>query len=258
VHQLLAEAGLPVPEHVVVDVREHRRAEEFLRVAGPCVVKPARGGGGEGVTGAVRHPEQLRRALQHSSRYDSRALVERQASGDIYRALVLDGEILGVIRRRRPHISGDGRSTIEALVFREYDRRLALPDEPQLKPFVVDLDCLFTLAAAGFSLDGVLPPGATVEIKTVSNYNSTADNETIAPDRFSELRDDVAAAARTLQLRLSGIDVVTPTLDKPLGAVGGVILDVNPTPGLHHHQHVADPANAPPVAVRVLEELLRN
>ena len=45
-YRLLADSGLPVPLHELVDTRRTAAAEEFLaRTGGPCIVKPARGRG---------------------------------------------------------------------------------------------------------------------------------------------------------------------------------------------------------------------
>src|SRR5204863_8539734 len=50
VHQLLAPAGLPVPEHVVVDAGDIDTARAFLaRVRPPLIVKPGEGTAGEGI-----------------------------------------------------------------------------------------------------------------------------------------------------------------------------------------------------------------
>ena len=63
------------------------------------------------------------------------------------------------------------------------------------------------------------------------------------------------AAAATLGVRLAGVDVVAPDVETPLVASGGVVLEVNPIPGLQHHYNVAEPEAATPVAVPVLEAL---
>jgi cyanophycin synthetase len=58
-------------------------------------------------------------------------------------------------------------------------------------------------------------------------------------------------------LRLAGVDLVAPSLDGSLAETGGVVLEVNCTPGLHHHYLVADPEGATRVAVPILERLLQ-
>src|SRR3954471_12599556 len=64
-------------------------------------------------------------------------------------------------------------------------------------------------------------------------------------------------AALAVGLRLAGVDVITPDASQPLERAGGVVAEVNGTPGIHHHYHVADGANATPVAVPILELALQ-
>jgi cyanophycin synthetase len=253
-YRLLADAGLPVPEHALMSVRAVADAEAFVaRVGGPCIVKPARGGGGAGVTGEVRTPAQLRRALVSAARFDSDVLLEHQVAGDSYRVLLLDGEVLDVIKRARPTITGDGRSTIEELMFREYATRIAADDASGLKPFVVDLDCLFTLAAAGRTIHTVLAAGEAARLKTATNFNSADESETLPAPYPEALIDLARRAATAVGSRLAGVDVVAADSS---AAAGAVVLEVNATPGLTHHYNVADPSSSSRIAVPILAALL--
>lgn len=256
VYTVLAEAGLPIPERLSFAANDLGAARRFLARARPCVVKPARGTGGDGVTGEIRSANELRRAVLAASRFGPQLLIENQVSGEVFRFLVLDGQVLDVVRRRRPAIMGDGRSTVEELIFAEHDRRVRGEGNPGLKPFIVDLDCILSLKRAGVTLRTVLPQGSSLPIKTVTNYNSPEDNETFRGPISPALTTEVVAATEVLGLRLSGIDVVTPTTSAGLAASGGAIIDVNEAPGLHHHAHVAGADRGTRVAVPILRALL--
>src|SRR5437773_9292197 len=251
-YERLTAAGLPVPEHLAFEAGEISAARSFLAHGPvPCVVKPASGGGGDGVTGHIRSASELRRAVLAASRYGRRLLIERQLAGDVIRLLVLDGEVIDVVQRLRPSITGDGRSTVEELMFAEYDCRIRADDNPGLKPFGVDLDCLLALRHAGVKLGEVPAAGVTVEVRTVTNYNRPTDNRVLTA-ASPELCAEAVVAAAALRLRLAGDDVVTPTPAASLAASGGAIIDVNATPGLHHHAHVADGGGATRVTVPIL------
>jgi cyanophycin synthetase len=191
-----------------------------------------------------------------ASRFVPQLLIERQLAGDVFRFLVLDGQILDVVRRLRPAIIGDGRSTVEELISAEYDRRIRGDGNPGLKPFAVDLDCIFSLRRAGIPLRSVPPRGSTVRLKTVTNYNRPEDNHTLRTAISPALSAEAVAAATILGLRLAGVDVVSPTPSASLAASGGAIIDVNALPALHHHAHVADADAAGRVAVPILRALL--
>ena len=250
VHGLLTAEGLPVPEHV-----ERGDPEELLR-QGPVVVKPADGTGiGAGVTGNVRTARQLAVARAAAERYGPRVLVERSVAGEVYRLLLLDGQLLDVVRRGPPEVTGDGRSTIVELVARENRRRLEAAGEEGLSLVRPDLDFVYTLQAAGRSPDSVPSDGERVPVKSVTNQNRADENETVR-DVAPEVVAEAAASARVVGLRLAGVDLIAPSLDRSLAETGGVVLEVNCTPGLHHHYLVADRKHATRVAVPILQLLL--
>jgi cyanophycin synthetase len=256
-YALLIRAGVRVPEHIVVRRSDRRAARSFLETGpAPVVVKPARGGGaGLGVTPSIETVSQLERALRRAGSTAERLIVERQAVGEQFRFLLLDGKLLDVIRRDRPQVVGDGTSTIEELMFAEYDRRLETDTEEGMKPFPVDLDCLFTLERQGLRLSTPPPKGTTVVVKSASNISGGRACVTVREPADPEVLREVRAAAAAVGVRLAGVDVVAPDIERSLASSNGVVLEVNPIPGLHHHYNVAEPEAATPVAVRVLEAL---
>lgn len=259
VHGWLTGAGIPVPEHHAFDYGDLDSGVRFLEGVGEaCVVKPGSGsGGGWGLAGNVRTREQLARAVLNASRYSSRILIERQVAGDLHRVLVLDGEVIDVVRRRSPTVEGDGRSSVRELIAAENRRRLDARGQAGLWPLRVDLDCLFALEARGEGLDAVPPSGAEVTVKHVTNENRLEDNFTVPPSGVGAgIREEARLAAELVGLRLAGLDVIATDLSSSLADSGGVVLEVNGAPGLSHHYHVADRAKATRVAAPILEKLL--
>jgi hypothetical protein len=259
VHELLTKAGVPVPEHVEWSFSDPAPALAFMqRVGGPTVVKAASGtGGGEGTTAGVDTPARLMRARLQAGRFGGRLLIERQVPGPVHRLLFLDGELIDVIRHVPPRLTGDGSATVQELLDRENARRLEAAGAAGLSLLDVGLDTVFTLERQGLRLDSVVPADTTIAIQTVTNDNRIEDTETIADPLDPELVDAARRAARAVGLRLAGVDVITPDAAQPLERAGGVVAEVNGTPGIHHHYHVADTAKATPVAVPILERVLQ-
>lgn len=258
VHELLTQARLPVPEHLRFDARDVAPARAFLDLAGggPCVVKPMGGAGGSGTTSSVRTASHLGRAVLRAQRHGRSLLIERQVPGDLYRFLFLDGELLDVIRRRAPRVRGDGRSSLAALIASENRRRFA--DAGVERPWLlrVDLDAVLTLERHGLTLSSVPREGEWVAVKTAVSQNGPHDNESVLGEVGPELVAEARTAAGLLGIRLAGVDVITADPRSGLGASGGVILEVNATPGLHYHYEVRDRDLAVPVAVPILRRLL--
>lgn len=258
VTRLLADAGLPTPEQLEFTRATLGHAESFLANRhGAFVVKPASGtGGGTGVTTGVRTASELRRASRRAARFDRRLVIERQVEGSVFRLLFLDGELLDVVRRRPPTVTGNGHSGIRDLIVAT-DRRRALDSADEgVEPLSIDDDSLITLARAGMSLRTRPGLGVAVAVKTATNQNGPRDNEVYRGALSDTLVADAARAASLLRLRLAGVDVVTPDPTVRLAESGGVLIEVNGAPGLHHHYQVQNPKAATPVAVAILRRLL--
>jgi cyanophycin synthetase len=180
-------------------------------------------------------------------------LVERQVAGDQFRILVLQGEILLVLRRARPRVTGDGEASVAELIWREYESRLKLGEARGLKPFKIGLDCLHTLEEQGLSLASVPPAGASVTVMTATNFGGSRDSEVVTTPLSAALEADVLRAVGVLGLRLAGLDLITPNPSKPLDAGGGVILDVEPAPALHN---LGDASTTVSVLAAILRALL--
>ena len=140
-------------------------------------------------------------------------------------------------------------------MFAEYDRRLETDTTEGMKPFPVDLDCLFTLEKQGLRLSTRLPEGVTVVVKSASNVSGGRTCVPLREPVAGEVVAEVRASAAAVGVRLAGVDVVAPDVGRALASSGGVVLEVNPIPGLQHHYNVAEPEAATRVAIPVLEAL---
>jgi len=259
VDRLLVAAGVNTAEPVESVFGDPRPAIELLQRVGRCVVKPASGtGGGEGVTADVRDRADLLHARLRAARFDDVLLTEPHASGPLYRLLLLAGELLDVIVDRPPHVVGDGRSTVEELIAAENRRRMDAAGEAGLELLELDLDTALTLRRAGLALRARPAEGREVAVKSVTNDRRLEDSHTYRAEVHPEVLRQVAAAQRALGLRLVGIDVIAPRIDRPLAETGGVVIEVNGTPGIHRHYQVADRARATPVADQILERALQD
>ena len=255
-YRILEAESLPVPRHATYALGTIERAAEFLATAGrDCVVKPAAGtGGGRGVTTGVRTRWQLARASALAAVYGDALLIEEQVSGDNYRLLYLEGELVDAFVRQSPTVVGDGRSSVARLVHAVNDQRLRSAAGVSQVLLTVDMDMRRTLAKQGRSLRSVPPPGAEVILKTVVNENAGADNACAMKRLCASVVDECARAVRALGVRLAGVDVITTDPTRRLKDAGGVVLEVNAPPNFYYHYNKR--GGSFPVAKHVLKRLL--
>jgi cyanophycin synthetase len=251
-YRLARDAGVPVAEHRVVRLANVAAARSLLlERPGLYVVKPARGSSsGIGVTTCVSTPEELEAAAVLASLFCDELLVERMVPGESYRLLFLDGEFLHAVRRRGTRVVGDGRSTVAELLRRQ-------PDAGRL-----DALAEMTLGAQGLGPASVPAAGRSVLVRGLPPGTSRSrELRTIYDEPATELLhpEVVAAAGRVVQAlgsQFAGVDVVTADPAVPLDRSGGVFLEINTTPGIHHHCLEAEGGQTSAVATRVLQFLL--
>jgi cyanophycin synthetase len=259
-HAVLTEAGLPVPAYRTVALDALDEASDFLLEQGRVVVKPASStGAGSGVTGGVRTRADLLRARIVAARHDSeRMLLERHAEGEEYRVLVLDGEPIGVVRREPPRVSGDGASSVAALVDAENARRRQAQGTAGLWALHLDLDALIALRGQSLSVRSAPAAGRVVAIKSTTSEGSERDATVVGLDdpALAGIVGDAARAATAIGARLASVEMVTPDPARPLADAGGVVVEVNTTPGIAQHYLVRNPDDVVPVAEAVLRRLV--
>ena len=255
VHRRLCQGGLPTPRFLEFRLDQSAPAIEFLEnAATPCVMKPAHGtGGGQGVTTGIRTRSQLARALAAAGRFGIDLLIEEQVAGDNFRLLYLDGVLLDAVRRQPPSLVGNGSSSIRALIHHENARRSRGWETAQVT-IQVDRELKGTLANQALSLRSIPAKGERVILKTVVNDNTTEDNHPALHSVCDEVSEAGARAAHLLGVRLAGVDIITTNPGRPLAETGGVVLEVNTTPGLYHHKR----GDQCPVAESLLEAMLQH
>lgn len=255
VHGCLSNAGLPTPDFLLFATDELNFAHEFHRDRSTCVVKPAFGtGSGHGVTTGIETASQLKKAALTAAAFCPELIIEEQVPGENYRLLFLDGRLLDAVHRRPPTVTGDGRRSIRELVEASNKVRLAAGYEVAQVVLAFDADMKRTLRRAGLALSSVPADGAVVVLKTAINDNQADENESATDILAQSVIEACRRAAVATGVRLAGVDIITTAPDRSLEDCGGVILEVNTTPGLHVHYHKRGDATR--VAVPIVEASL--
>jgi cyanophycin synthetase len=234
---LLDQAGVPVPAGSTVAT-----LDQALRVArrlgGPVTVKPLDANQGKGVTVACTTREEIGRAFDFARKYGDHVIVEEHLQGRDYRVLVTGRKVAAASWRRPPHVTGDGVSTIRALVDAE-NRNPARGDGHANILTKIPLDdlALQVLASQGWDLDAVPPEGRVVDLRGNANLSTGGTAEDVTDLLPEETRDICIRAARTIGLDVAGIDIVCQDIARPLRGQKGGIIEVNAAPGIRMHQY---------------------
>ncbi len=256
-HRLLEEMGYRTPRFLEFSLDSLDAADRFrVELGAPVVVKPASGtGGGNGVTTGVDSSGAMRRASHRAAADHRRMLVEEQVSGDSYRVLYLDGQFVDIVRRDPPRVVADGVSTIAGLMRAETLARLQASPLMALHPLSVDLECDVALRNQGLMRSSVPEAGRSVIAKAVVNQNAARENHCVRDEVHPSIVQMGHEIVSAFGIELGGLDLLTPDITRPLDEVGGVINEVNTTPGLHHHALMSEESKRLPVGEMVLEHV---
>ncbi|WP_456373710.1 hypothetical protein [Thiolapillus sp.] len=168
------------------------RAWRFGKKHGfPLVIKPNVSGFSRGSHFPINSFPELWKAALMVKIWWPWSVVEEYLQGRNYRILVGNGEIISVIRRYPPFVSGDGRSSISQLIDRENDIREKMGLYPVIHPIPKNRTIRRYLGKQGLSLDSIpqqgqevilfnrisLAPGGVVE--TLSLEDIPAENQAL-------------------------------------------------------------------------------
>ena len=259
VQRILAGFGCRVPRYVEYDLHSLNIAQAFMdRHEGCFVVKPIEGSGGHGITTGVSSKKRLRSAtIAASASFKvQKLMIEEVVKGDSYRLLYLDGRLVDVVKRKRPTVVGNGRSSLGDLIRQENVQRLESIRAQSLTQLTVDLDAKFFFEDHGLSLSMVPRSGELVAVKNVANENSSRDNLTVSSGVHPSFDSLAIHLKKELGLVFIGIDVMATDLCKPLEETGGAIIEINIPPGLHYHVLVDNPEKMTCVGSEILNFIL--
>ncbi len=257
IYRLLAEDGHEVPKSLVFTLDSIDKAFKFQQeVAGDVVIKPMASWAGQGVTVNIKNAETLKKAASYASRFGDELLIEQHIAGDSYRLLFLNGELIDAVRRDPPQVTGDGIHSIKQLIGMENQQRLSADEIIALSTISIDSDCKRTLKEQGLTLDSIPSDGEAITIKTVVNHNNRYENHVIKDQVHEDIISQGQKICSQYRIELAGLDIITTDITKPLSETGGVINEINTTPGLHHHSLVSEQNMITPVGGLVLDYIL--
>ena len=237
--QILGEAGLAVPQgYTCYSLDEAREAAEWI--GWPVVTKPLAGNHGRGVTTGISSMEDLESgyeaALARLREGTDGVIVESYIAGEDHRMLVIGGKLVAAARRRPAHVTGDGKSTVRALIETENrDPRRGVGHENLLTQIHVDDQTHRMLEQAGLSLDTVPPEGEMVFLKSTANISTGGTASDLTDEVHPEIKFQMERIARHVGLDVIGIDLLAETLTRPLDQQSAGVVEVNAGPGFRMH-----------------------
>ena len=255
--RILHKNGLPVPQGAMV-FSEFEAIDAFKQLGGVVAVKPYDGNTGKGVRIGLTADTEVAEAYNWARSFSAAALIERYCIGRDYRVLVCDGKVIAVSERSPPAIQGNGVDSIACKIEQlNSDPRRGSDKKFPMTKVEIDKDLIWNLSQANLSLEDVLAPGKTLQLRSIANLSVGASTT----DRTDEIHPDnkqlAISATAIVGLDICGVDLITQDISKSYKDEPAHILEMNANPGIRSHLR---PSNGEPrdVAGAILDYLFPN
>ncbi len=252
VKQRLAAAGVPVSRGAVV-YRYKTALAAFHQLQKPVIVKPRFGSRGRHSTTMIKDDATLKAAFTSAQQLCWPVIIEEHLYGGVYRATCVDGKLVGVLAGYPPRITGDGVSTISALI----EQKNATRPARVAAVTVTDKHRAF-LANQGYTETSVLPSGETVDLSEKIGLSYGGSSRELIGETHEKLVAYLERAAKAVNDPIHGFDFITPDVTAHPDTVRWGIIECNSVPfiNLHHDPLEGEPVNAAGAVFDYLERHL--
>jgi len=199
------EAGFPVARGGSFS-RLTDALKKFRELGTVVIAKPHSGSASRHTVLHIDTEAKLAEAFQIANQVSPYVVIEEELQGPVYRATVVDGKFVALLRRDPPHVVGDGTHTVRELVA-EANRDPARGG-PYFSKMTIDERALEELAWQGYTPESVPEAGKRVTLHQKVNWSlggTTEDaTEGVHPENIALFEE----AARFLKAPIAGIDFI--------------------------------------------------
>jgi len=225
--------GVPVLPHVFTD--SAKEIGSFLGKHKEIIIKPLDGSFSRGLTMHITSPEAIKDAMAHavenSRKKRTEVLVQKQATGDDHRFLVVGQRDVYVLRKNTPKLTGDGVATIQTLFTRENDIRKSLYGEKKMIAWDTNVDKF--LQRNDMDNDYVLREGEVLLLDTITDFDKKRLSENITESVCEKAVNIAIKIAQHTKMDVIGIDILSQDITDDSQDM--YVIEVNNSPGIRWH-----------------------
>ncbi len=219
--------------------------KRFNELSKPVIVKPSEGSRSRHTTININTEEELVSAIRVAKQLSPWYILEEQLEGFVYRATVIGGKVVGVIRRLPPGVYGDGVRTVRELI--DEENKNPLRKGPIFHELETGEVAEAELRRQGLNYSSVPNAGKFVHLHPKVGRSSGAGNIDVTDETHPENILLFEKVSSVLKESLVGIDFIISNISKPYYAQSkSGIIEVNSLPfiDLHHYPLEGKPRDA--------------
>lgn len=235
--------GLPVAKGGTAFTKK-KALQIFNSIQKPVITKPNLGSRSRHTLIHIDTPEKLVYGFRKAKKLSPLVVIEEELRGYLFRATLVGGKLVGVVRRDQPEVIGDGVHTLQELFDKENER----PERngPIFHKIVIDPDAEIELKREGIGMNDIPEKGRVVTFsqKTSRGIGGTTTEvtEMIHPENVKMLEK----LGAYLDDPLVGVDLIIERIEEPWYTEQHCgIIECNSLPfiDLHHYPLFGRPNN---------------
>lgn len=193
---------------------------------------------------------ELTRAFEEQAKETTQVMIEQVVQGSVYRALVVNDEIISLVERIPANVVGDGRSTLKELINRKNARARAEFETIMLGEVERE-----TLKAQGLKLESVIPRGIQVLLRYDATFNTGSQAYEVLDEVDSSYLTEIKRLAEALQLHDGALDIIIPNIYQPYTEQAQMtFLNTHAYPALALNEYVLLQTEKQPIAQKVIAQ----
>lgn len=196
----------------------------------PVIVKPINLSQGIFVT-KVHNKREYYQAAKKILQKISGFIVERFYSGNDYRIVVLDDEVVSAYQRIPLFIMGNGQSNVLELMQQKQETFIK-NGRKEIIDFE-DYRIKKNLRRRKLNFNSVIPKNNIVYLLDNANLSTGGEAIDFTENIHSDFKKLAVSITRDMELRLAGVDILTSDITSPI--IDYTIIEVNSAPSLTHY-----------------------
>ncbi len=210
----------------------------------PIIVKPNDLSKGI-LVAKVYNKEEYYQTAQQIFSNTSVLLVQKFYSGNDYRVVVLDGEIVSAYQRMPLSAIGDGKSNILEII--EQKKKTILQENRDVTIDLDDFRIAAKLQKQGLTLNSIIPKNTRINLLDNANLSNGGEAIDVTKQIHPDFQKLAISVTKDIGLRLGGVDIITSDITQPMQDYA--IIEINGAPGLEHYAAIGEQQ------MKVVEEL---
>jgi D-alanine-D-alanine ligase-like ATP-grasp enzyme len=235
----LSAANVPVPgAKKISSIKEAKIA--FDSLSKPVIIKPKCGSRGRHTTTNINTKEELLNAHALTKEITLWMVMQEHLFGSVYRATLVNNELVGFFRADPPQITGDGIKNINLLISEKNKNR-----QEKISEISITDDLINFIERQGYGLNSTIPSGTTINLSAKTGRLYGGYTKEMLDEVHPKMHTIFKKAGEIVQGPVVGFDLIIedPTKDPDNQRWGIIECNSMPFIDLHYFALEGKPIN---------------